>query len=73
MLGSKANWVEPQVRGRSSRPPAGGTNVPRRTTRHARYVALQVGPTDEQYEEYPELGIEEWHKKHAVYVSGKTK
>jgi hypothetical protein len=31
-------------------------------------VALQVGADDEQYEEYPELSIEEWHKKHNLYI-----
>jgi hypothetical protein len=33
----------------------------------------QVGPKDQCYDEYPELGIEEWHKKHGVYIKKATK
>lgn len=33
--------------------------------------ALQVGPKDKCYDEYPELGIEDWHKKHGVYMEEK--
>lgn len=29
---------------------------------------VQVGAEDAQYEEYPELSIEEWHKKNNLYV-----
>lgn len=29
---------------------------------------LQVGPKDETYDEYPELSIEDWHRKHGLYV-----
>ncbi len=30
--------------------------------------AMQVGPDDEQYDEYPELSIEEWHRKNNLYI-----
>lgn len=31
-------------------------------------LPLQVGPQDETYNEYPELSIHDWHKKHGLYV-----
>lgn len=34
----------------------------------AAYSLAQLGPKDETYDEYPPLGIEEWHKKHHVYI-----
>lgn len=36
-------------------------------TRHRRHAA-QVGSRDEQCQEYPELSIEAWHKKHGLWV-----
>ena len=32
------------------------------------WVQLQLGPEDEQYELYPDLSLEEWHRKHGVWV-----
>jgi hypothetical protein len=34
---------------------------------------VQVGPKDECYDEYPPLGIEEWHKKHNMFIKGGKK
>ncbi|PRW32562.1 alanine acetyltransferase [Chlorella sorokiniana] len=34
----------------------------------AAWVELQIGPEDEQFDGYPDLGIEEWHKKHGLLV-----
>lgn len=34
----------------------------------AAYFLAQLGPKDETYDEYPPLGIEEWHKKQHVYI-----
>ena len=30
---------------------------------------MQIGPKNKVYEEYPELGIEEWHKAHGLWVA----
>lgn len=37
----------------------------------ASWVEPEVGPEDETFEEYPELGIEEWHQKHGLYIDKK--
>ena len=29
---------------------------------------LQIGPNDEQYDGYPELSIEDWHKQNNMYI-----
>jgi len=31
-------------------------------------LEMQITSEDKQYEGYPELGIEEWHKKHGLYI-----
>lgn len=32
------------------------------------WVRPQIGPRDEVYEEYPELSLAEWHRKHGVWT-----
>lgn len=32
------------------------------------WVEPQFGPGDERYDEYPELSIEEWHRKHRLWI-----
>jgi hypothetical protein len=34
----------------------------------AGWVEPQIGPNDECFDGYPELSIEEWHKKHRLWV-----
>ncbi|EFN53553.1 hypothetical protein CHLNCDRAFT_25663 [Chlorella variabilis] len=34
----------------------------------APWVVPQVGPQDDQFDAYPDLSIEEWHKKHKLWV-----
>ncbi len=34
----------------------------------APWVEPHVGPQDEKFDEYPELGIEEWHRKNGLYI-----
>lgn len=35
---------------------------------HFYLFSAQAGPQDEQHQEYPELSIEDWHKKHGLWV-----
>ena len=35
----------------------------------ADWVEPQIGPHDELYEGYPPLSIEEWHKRHGVWIA----
>ena len=32
------------------------------------WVRPQLGPRDEVFDEYPELSLADWHKKHGVWV-----
>jgi len=34
----------------------------------ADWVKPEFGPSDERYEEYPELSIEDWHKKLGIWI-----
>jgi hypothetical protein len=47
------------------RPPA---NVHLLLRDMAGWIVPQVGPDDECYEEYPALSIEEWHKRHNLWI-----
>jgi hypothetical protein len=35
----------------------------------AGWVEPQFGPNDERYEVYPELSIEDWHKRHGLWIA----
>ena len=35
----------------------------------ASWVEPQIGPNDDCFEGYPELSIEDWHKKHGLWIS----
>ena len=34
----------------------------------ASWVQLQIGPDDDCFDGYPELSIEDWHKKHRLWI-----
>ena len=34
----------------------------------ASWVAPQIGPNDDCFDGYPELSIEDWHKKHGLWI-----
>ena len=34
----------------------------------ARWVEPQIGPHDDCFDGYPELSIEDWHKKHVLWI-----
>jgi len=34
----------------------------------ASWVEPQIGPNDNCFDGYPELSIEEWHKKHGLWI-----
>ena len=34
----------------------------------ASWVEPQIGPSGECFDGYPELSIEEWHKKHGLWI-----
>ena len=35
----------------------------------AGWVEPQIGPNDECFDGYPELSIEDWHKKHGLWIA----
>lgn len=70
MLGSKASWVVPQVSSFYN------NCIPWRKAiisevydwKKCQFCYMQVSEGDKTYDEYPELGIEEWHKKNKCYI-----
>ena len=34
----------------------------------AAWVEPKIGPNDDCFDGYPELSIEEWHKKHGLWI-----
>ena len=34
----------------------------------ASWVEPQIGPNDDRFDGYPELSIEDWHKKHGLWI-----
>jgi hypothetical protein len=34
----------------------------------ASWVEPQIGPNDDCFDGYPELSIEDWHKKHGLWI-----
>jgi hypothetical protein len=34
----------------------------------ASWVEPQIGPADERYDGYPELSIEDWHKRRNLWI-----
>ena len=34
----------------------------------ASWVEPQIGPNDDCFDAYPELSIEDWHKKHGLWI-----
>jgi hypothetical protein len=34
----------------------------------ASWVKPQIGPRDDAFDGYPELSIEDWHKKHKLWI-----
>ena len=35
----------------------------------ASWVEPQIGPNDDCFEGYPKLSIEDWHKKHGLWIA----
>lgn len=61
-------WFYPFASAIDSELPAPPKSVHIMLGSRAPWVTPQIGPDDEQYEQYPELSIEEWHKKNNLYI-----
>ncbi|KAL4442673.1 hypothetical protein ABPG77_006667 [Micractinium sp. CCAP 211/92] len=61
-------WIYPSASAIDSELPRPPHSVHLMLGSKASWVEPQVGPEDETYDEYPELSIEDWHRKHGLYV-----
>jgi hypothetical protein len=63
-----AHWVYPYASAIDTKLPTPPHCVHIMLKSKAAWVEPAVGVNDQQFDEYPDLGIEEWHKKNGCYV-----